>query len=165
METRSAADVLAQYGLPYFRELATFGALSDEAIETLLWDGEIQFLAQGEKLERIEEPADDFQVVLSGKTAFYKRGDTCEVLTRYYCPGDQVGFDLMIGMIEHNGTDVAVKDTLWLNIDKTLFYRLHVEYPADFGLLMINLARELSREIEILEDLLVGAGDGAQQAG
>ncbi|QFU75489.1 cyclic nucleotide-binding domain-containing protein [Halioglobus maricola] len=165
MDVRSGAEILEQFGLAYFQELATFGALSDAAIETLLTQGEIHFLAKGEKVERFGEPAEDFQVVLTGKTAFYKRGDTCEVLTRYFCPGDQLGFDLMIGLIPHNGTDVAVEDTLWLTIDKALFSRMHAEHPADFGLLMINLSRELSREIAILEDVLVGAGEDTQVAG
>ena len=38
-------------------------------------------------------------------------------------------------------------------------FKLHVDFPADFGLLMINLARELAREIEILENV-IGQGTG-----
>jgi len=65
----------------------------------------------------------------------------------------------MIGLLSHNGTDVAVEDSLILDISSEQFYKLHVEFPADFGLLMINLSRELAREIEILEDV-IGRGTG-----
>ena len=152
------ALLIEELGLPYFRELATFGALSDDAILMLLRQGQLWKLTAGEKLIRLNQAAEDFQVVLTGRIAFYKRGEDTEVFTRHFCAGDQTGFDLMIGMIEHNGTDVAEQDSVLLSIDKALFYRMHLDFPADFGLLMINLARELSREIELLEDALVGQG-------
>ncbi len=165
MQKPSVEQIFQRFELSYFRGLATFGALSDQAIELLVSGGEIWQLAAGERVERFGEAAEDFQVVLQGKTAFYKRGDNCEVLTRYFCAGDQLGFDLMIGMIPHNGTDVAVEESLILNISKTLFYRMHEELPADFGLLMINLARELSREIEILEDVIVSGAPSEVEVG
>jgi hypothetical protein len=65
-----------------------------------------------------------------------------------------MGFDLMIGLIPHDGTDVAVEDCLVLDVGSDQFYQLHVDFPTEFGLLMINLARELSREIEMLEDVI-----------
>jgi hypothetical protein len=49
---------------------------------------------------------------------------------------------------------VAVKDCQVLEINSTQFHQVHVNFPAQFGLLMINLARELSREIEMLEDVI-----------
>lgn len=67
----------------------------------------------------------------------------------------------MIGLIERDGTDVAAEDSLILNISSAQFYNLHLEYPAEFGIFMINLARELAREIEMLEDV-IGKGTGWQ---
>ena len=156
MDILNPQPLIDELGLPYFRELATFGALSDEAILALIRKGQLWQLAAGEKLIRLNQSADDFQVVITGRTAFYKRGASEEVFTRHFCCGDQIGFDLMIGMIPHNGTDIAEQESILLNIDKALFYQMHVDYPQDFGLLMINLARELSREISLLEDALVG---------
>lgn len=106
------------------------------------------------ELTRYGEVADDFQVVLQGKVAFYKHCEGHDVLTRYFRKGEQISFDLMIGLIPHDGVDVAAEDTQVLNISSAQFFDLHVNYPADFGLLMINLARELSREIAMLEDVI-----------
>ena len=158
MELLDPQPLIDELGLSYFRELATFGALSDEAISSMLRGGQIWKLSAGEKVIRLGERAEDFQVVLTGRTAFYKRGKNCEVFTRHFCPGDQLGFDLMIGLIPHNGTDVAEEESILLSIDKALFYQAHIDYPADFGLLMINLSRELAREIALLEDALVEGG-------
>jgi CRP-like cAMP-binding protein len=154
VEILDASEVIESLGLPYLRELATFGALPDKVIVDLLSHGTIRQFKRGEYIARHGEIARDFHVVLKGKTAFYKHYEDCDVLTRHFLAGEQIGFDLMIGLIPHDGTDVAVEDCLVLDINSTQFYQVHVNYPAEFGLLMINLARELSREIAMLEDVI-----------
>lgn len=154
MEILDASEVIESLGLPYLRELATFGALSDEVILDLLNRGTIRRFKRGEYIARHDKIATDFHIVLRGKTAFYKHYEECDVLTRHFREGEQIGFDLMIGLIPHDGTDVAVEDCQVLEINSTQFYQMHVNFPAQFGLLMINLARELSREIAMLEDVI-----------
>ena len=63
--------------------------------------------------------------------------------------------------VVRDGTDVAAEDSLILNVSNSQFYGLHVEFPAEFGVFMINLARELAREIEMLENV-IGQGTGWQ---
>jgi signal-transduction protein with cAMP-binding, CBS, and nucleotidyltransferase domain len=159
MEILDAAEVIDTLGLPYLRELSTFGALSDEVIADMLTNGVIKRFDKGEYVARLNQIASEFQVVLRGKFAFYKHGEDCDVLTRYFCQGEQMDFDLMIGLIPHNGIDVATEESLVLNVGSDQFYNLHVNFPADFGLLMINLSRELAREIAMLEDA-IGEGMG-----
>lgn len=161
MEILEASELIEKLGLPYFRELSTFGALSDEVIVDLLTHGTITHFEKGEYLARYSGAATKFHVVLQGKVAYYRHCAGQDVLTRYFRPGEQMGFDLMIGLMPYNGTDVSVEDSQILAISKAQFYDLHVNYPADFGLLMINLARELSREIAMLEDV-IGEGTGWQ---
>ena len=154
MEILDADEVIETLGLPYMRELSTFGALSDEIIVDMLTRGVIKRFKKGEYVTRLGQTAAEFKVVLRGKFAFYKHGEDCDVLTRYFGRGEQMDFDLMIGLIPHNGIDVATEDSLVLDISSDQFYRLHVNFPADFGLLMINLSRELAREIAMLEDVI-----------
>jgi len=159
MEILDAGETLETLGIDFLNELSTFGALSNEAIVNLLDNGVIKHFARGEYVTRLDQVASEFQVLLRGRVAYYKCFEGRDVLTRHFNQGDQIGFDLMIGLLNHNGTDVAVEDSLILDISSEQFYRLHVEFPADFGLLMINLSRELAREIEILEDV-IGKGTG-----
>ncbi len=162
MEILEAGETVEMLGMDYLNELSTFGALSDEVIINLLDNGVIKHYAKGEYVTRLNQVASDFQVLLRGRIAFYKSFEGRDVLTRYFNQGEQIGFDLMIGLLSHNGIDVAVEDCLILDISSEQFYKLHVEFPADFGLLMINLSRELAREIEILEDV-IGKGTGWQE--
>ena len=154
MEVLGTAEVIEELGLAYFRELSTFGAMSDDLIVEMMGKGTIRRFRRGEYIARYGEIANEFQVVLQGRMAFYKHSDVCDVLCRYFSAGEQMGFDLMIGVIQHNGTDVATEDSVILDIDSDLFYELLVDFPEEFGLLMINLTRELSREISLLEDVI-----------
>ena len=154
MQVLSADNIIDSLGLPHLRNLSTFGALSSQVIADMLGMGQIRQLDKGEYLARYGELATAFQVVLQGRIAFYKHSDECDVLTRYFNAGEQLGFDLMIGMIEHNGIDVATESTTVLDISSDQFLDLQQKYPVDFGLLMINLTRELSREITMLENVI-----------
>jgi signal-transduction protein with cAMP-binding, CBS, and nucleotidyltransferase domain len=162
MEIVDAGEVVETLGLENLKELSTFGALSDDVILHLLENGVIRRFLKGEYVTRENEVADDFQVILSGSFAYYRHFEGRDVLTRNFSQGEQMGFDQMIGLITQNGTDVALEDSLVLDIGSQQFFRLHVDFPADFGLFMINLARELAREIEILENV-IGKGTGWQE--
>lgn len=159
MQLVDPAEVIESLGIPYLQELSTFGALSEEVILDLVTHGKIERLDKGEYITHTLEKADDFQIVLQGKIAYYKHQEGHDVLTRYFSRGEQMGFDEMIGLIVRDGTDVAVADSLVLSISSSQFYNLHVEYPGEFGILMLNLSRELAREIEILENV-IGRGTG-----
>lgn len=161
MKTLNAAEVIDRLGISYLQELSTFGALSEEVIVNLLRRGRIEQLDKGEYIAHYGEEAADFQVVLQGVLAYYKRFEGHDVLTRHFKQGEQLGFDEMIGLIMRDGTDVAAEDCLILNISSSQFYNMHVEHPAEFGVFMINLARELAREIEMLENV-IGKGTGWQ---
>jgi len=159
MKILDADQTIETLGADYLNELSTFGALSNDVISDLLRNGVVRSYRRGEYLTRIGELAEGFQVLLRGRIAYYKRFEDCDVLTRTFEQGEQLGFDLMIGLTTHNGTDVMLEDSLLLDISSQQFFKLHVDYPADFGLLMINLSRELAREIEILENV-IGRGTG-----
>ena len=154
MKIIDAELVINQHGMPYFRELATFGALPDHVIHNILENGVIRQYQSGEYISRLGETASDFQVVLSGQMAFYKHHQDHDTLTRYFNAGEQMGFDLMMGLLTHNGTDVAIEESQILEISSAQFHDIHVNFPEAFGIFMINLSRELSREIALLEDVI-----------
>jgi hypothetical protein len=126
MKILEAFEVIETLGVPYLQELSTFGALSEDMILDLLQHGRIAHLEKGEYIAHFGEEAADFQVVLKGTLAYYKRFEGHDVLTRHFRQGEQIGFD-----------------------------------ETEFGIFMLNLARELAREIELLEDV-IGKGTGWQ---
>ncbi len=71
MKQLDSQEVLKTFGLAYFRELATFGALSDKAIEWMLQQGLIERVDAGRRITRFGDAANSFHIVLDGQTAFY----------------------------------------------------------------------------------------------
>jgi signal-transduction protein with cAMP-binding, CBS, and nucleotidyltransferase domain len=159
MKIRDADEAIKELGWTCLNELSSFGALSNDVIADVLKNGVIRHYQKGEYVVRMDQIAEDFQVILRGRVAYYRCFDGCDVLTRYFDQGEQMGFDQMIGLLKQNGTDVAQEDSLVLDISCQQFFELRIDFPADFGLLMINLAREMAREIEILETV-IGKGTG-----
>lgn len=154
MKTISYNSLLKTYNSDYFRELASFGALSQETIEYMMKSGSILSFENKEIIYKYGERTNSFSIVIDGDIAFYKHCEDHDVLTRHFLTGDQVCFDLMIGLIKHNGTEVSEGKTIILEIPHNIFFDLHHKYPEQFGFFMINMSRELAREIAILEDVI-----------
>ena len=159
MEQPDPDQILKLLGLDHLRALAIFSELSDRVIVDMLHQGSINQLVKSEYIIHVEEEAGDFQILLQGKLAYYKHCEDHHVLTRYFEQGEQMGFDEMIGLIKRDGTDVAVEDSLLLNVSCEQFYQLHKKHPGEFGIFMLNLSLDLAHEISILEDV-IGKGTG-----
>jgi len=159
MRQQDAQCVIKRLGRDRLGELATFAALSERARLTLVAGARHYLLQQGDVLYHAGDAPDGFYVVLSGCLAFYKYTPDYFVCTSHYHHGEQIGFDAMITMYPRTGTAVATEDTQVLHISHQQFFDLHQQHSEDFGILMINLSRELSREIVMLEDV-IGQGTG-----
>jgi CRP-like cAMP-binding protein len=146
--------VMEWLGRACLHELSTFGALSDESVYFLLSGGHLLQLHQDDLLYQVGDPADEFYVVLQGDLSLYRPSEGRDVLVRHFGRGDLLGFDGMIGRHARSGSVVAGEDVVVLEIGSALFFDLHMQYPADFGLMLVSLSREMSREIAQLENLV-----------
>lgn len=156
MKALDGESLLQTLGPEYFRELSTFGALSDRVVERLLCEGEVFELEQGDTVYRIGDRTDGFYVVLRGLINIYVSHDDCRALARQYRRGEEFGFVAMIGL--HDRTATAVADeagTLIVRISTDQFFDLHISEPDEFGLLLLNLAREMARAIGSLSQSIL----------
>lgn len=120
----------------------------------LLREGDIFELEPGEALYKVEDLVDEFYVVLSGKIALYHHHQNKPALTHYYYPGQQIGFVGLIALHERMGTALAEQHCYILSISTKQYYELHRSSPEAFGLLTLNLAREMARTIGEMGDLI-----------
>lgn len=154
MNRLSVVQVLDNYPCEHLRELATFGALSDDCILQLLQIGRLMELAPGESLYEAGTSAQEFYVIIDGSLDLYHHYEGKQALTRTYHPGDQLGFVGIIALHPHKGTAIA-RETCWvLAITGKQFFELNETAPEHFGLLMINLSRGMARTISILGDVI-----------
>ena len=60
----------------------------------------------------------------------------------------------MIALHDRVGRAVAAEECCIVEISSPLFHELHDKFPSDFGLLVLNLAREMARNIREVSNIL-----------
>jgi len=168
MKLLTAKQLLLQSSAEYFKEASTFGALTTETVLWLLENGQIYSLKTDETLFEINERGDNFFIILKGSFAYYKCHLQHYAFIRDYKVGEEIGFMCMIALHNRVGTAIANQESLVLEISSDLFEQLHINAPTDFGLLMMNLAREMARSLRkvdnIVVDKTVASGKSATEA-
>ena len=154
MKALSAEDLYQTLPPGYFEELSTFGALPETVVTRLLTEGNIFELSQGEALYKTGDMVEEFFVVLTGNVELFHYYHEKPSLTHCYGPGQQIGFVGMIALHERKGTAIAKQESCILSISTQQFFDLRQSAPDAFGLLMLNLAREMARTIGELGDLI-----------
>lgn len=155
MQLLTAKQLLQRYSPEYFKEASTFGALTTETVLWLIENGRIYSLDTDETLFEIDERGDNFFIILKGSFAYYKCHLQNYAFIRDYKVGEEIGFMSMIALHNRVGTAVANEDSLILEISADQFQQLHDIAPTDFGLLMMNLAREMARSLRKGDNLVV----------
>ncbi len=132
-----------------------FGALCTEATQFLLERGTIFEVVAGDSVYNYGDRGDRFYVVCRGAIDFlkYHKGDFHPIRTATF--GQEVGFVAMIDLHKEGGSAVAKEDSIVLQITSELFHELHQAYPLDFGLMTLNLARDMARVISRLGGELI----------
>ena len=155
MKLISAEQLLEKQELSSFTNASVFGALSEASILWLLQNGKIHSLDKGEYIFTQGQPGNSFHVVLNGQISYYKFHDDHYAYIKDFKTGEQIGFMSLIALHDRVGRAEAHEDTVTLEIDSGLFHVFHNDRPMEFGILMMNLAREMARTLRSVDNLLV----------
>ena len=155
MHVLTGPEVLSHFSIDYFKGASTFGALSADTLNWLFQEGKLYALDAKEVLFEPNERGDAFFVILKGAIAYYKCHDGQYAHIRDYQAGEQIGFMSMIALHDRVGSAIAVQDSIVLEINTHLFHNLHEKAPLDFGVLMMNLAREMARTLRSVDNIVV----------
>ncbi len=151
----SPEQLLKNHELSSFTNASVFGALPETSILWLLKNGRIHSLDKGEYLFEHGQSGNSFHVILDGQVGYYKFHDGHYAYIKEYQSGQQIGFMSLIALHERVGRAEAHQGTITLEIDSQLFHEFHKHAPLEFGILMINLAREMARTLRSVDNLLV----------
>lgn len=154
MKTLTLSELYQRFSSEYIQGLSTFGAIPADVVEWLLGEGRIFELEPGEVLYQVGSPVEEFYVILSGRIALYHHYHEKLGLTHYYEAGQQIGFVGLIALHPRKGTAVADQECCILSISRSQYYELHRASPEAFGVLTLNLAREMARTIGEMGDLI-----------
>lgn len=143
-----------------------FGALSDEAIEFLLTHSQLQEYEAEEQVYAEGSEADGFFIVLYGSINLYKPSskiekadereiDFSDIRIRF---GENLGYIAMIALAPRSVEARAAETSVLMKIDWFTLHALHETYPFDFGIMILNLSRDISRTIHKLANTLAANG-------
>ena len=147
MKPIKPADVLMQHPCSALQQLATFGALSCESIQWLLNEGRLLQTTENEIIFEPGQPGNSFFVILDGDISYYRCQDKQDNFIRQYESGHEIGFVSTIALHERLGKAVTQNASLLLEIDTDMFNRFYEADPKSFGILLLNLSREMARTI------------------
>ena len=153
MQLHTYSAVKDIFPTDYCRELSMFGALSDDCLGHLLSEGRIRCCEQDDLLFSPGEESGHFFVLLSGRIGFSRQKKDKSIFIRSFNVGEQIGFVGMIGLHERRGHAIAQEPSYVLEISSSLFHQICEKFPADFVIFLINITREMSREINLLDGL------------
>lgn len=137
-------------GIAHFQSCSTLGALSDDAIRWLLKQGKLLRYEPNETIFSPGDSADGFFVVLQGSVDFYKEG----VFIKKHEQGEQLGAPSMVALQPRSGTAKAHEQSIVLYLSSDNFFQLHETLPTDFGIILLNLTREIARKLKIVSQAL-----------
>lgn len=157
MQILDGQQMLSERGLDYFRTASVFGALTDQAIGFLIASGQLWAMSDGEELFHPGEPGDGFFIVIEGQLDYVREREGSQVAIRTIAMGEQLGYVSMIGLFERFGIGRAHGETIVLGIKADVFHQLHIDYPFDFGILLLNLSRDMARTIREMATRLTEA--------
>lgn len=132
-----------------------FGAISSDAIRFLINNGKLFTVPKGDHVFRYGDKGDHFFIVCKGHIDFLKHHEGEVLHTRCIGFGEELGFVPMIALHNHTGEAIAGEESILLEVSSALFSELHEKYPFDFGVITLNLARDMARVIRKLSNALV----------
>lgn len=153
MQCLTYSDVNEMFPVSFCQELSMFGALAPACLEFLLNEGRINKYDQGGSVFSPGENSNQFYVVLRGRVSFSRPKGDKKIFIRSFKPGEQIGFVGMIGLHERRGFATVEEPTYLLEITSALFHQVCEKFPGDFVVFLINITREMSREINDLDAL------------
>lgn len=147
--------LIAEYGVEYFKDISTFGALQEDVLCLLVENGEVLQCDSGDVLFDIGIPSDCFYVLLTCSASLFKYNDGCYSFIRNYKQGEPIGFVGMIALVERNARVVINEDGYVLKITNELFHSLYRRNPENFALLLMNLCRDMARGLIQVDNAIV----------
>ena len=155
MQQISCSELFKQCSLEQLNNGSIFGAISEDCIWFLLSECSLYKVRAGNRVFDYGEKGDSFFVVCKGCLSFISRHEGESFHTRNIQFGEESGFVSMIALQDRSGYTVAREDSIVLQIPSSLFSELHMEYPFDFGIITLNLARDMARNILKLRSTLM----------
>ena len=134
-----------------------FGALGDEALAFLVSQTRMRQVPRGEYFFREGDAANSLYVLESGAVEVVRCWQQHERVVNQLGVGDCFGEMALLDLGPRSAAVRACADCTAIELDAADLYRLYEHDVAQFALVQMNLAREVSRRLRRTDELLFRA--------
>jgi CRP/FNR family transcriptional regulator, cyclic AMP receptor protein len=150
--------------LKLLQQMPIFGGITDEVLEFLLQRTRTQRREAGEFFFREGDKAEELFVLELGKVEILRHWQGREYSISTMGQGDCFGEMALIDFCPRSASVRALEACSAIELSATDLQELYGKDPAQFTMIYMNLARELSRRLRDVNDLLFKAGVQSQGA-
>lgn len=144
---------------PRLQGVPIFAGLSEEAIDLLVKHVREIHAQPGDFLVREGESGNRFYLIESGLVRVVKQVDTPqEVELAQLGAHDFFGEMCILETLPRSASVQALEETKVFALSSLDFLYLYEQLPSEYGILVLNLARDLSRRIRHLDEVFAAKG-------
>jgi CRP-like cAMP-binding protein len=141
--------------LPVLNKIAILGGLDDNQLYTVFRMLEVEHHGTGEFIFRQGDNPSHIRIIRSGRVRIVEDVDGTPMEFFEFGTGDCFGEASVIAMHAHTASAIAVEDTELLVIPHGKLFGLYDSDPKLFGMLVLNIAREVCRRLNKTEDIML----------
>jgi CRP/FNR family cyclic AMP-dependent transcriptional regulator len=143
----------------FLGQIPIFGGLTDQFLAWIIEAGTVGHVAAGVQVIGEGEPARSVFIVCEGELEICKRGTHGgEVRLAILHPGDCVGEMSLIDIQPRSATVRALTPALLFRLSHGEIGKLYQNHPEVYTLLVLNIAREISRRLRLADKVLADLG-------
>ncbi|MDR0655263.1 MAG: cyclic nucleotide-binding domain-containing protein [Treponema sp.] len=132
------------------QKYSLFGGLLEEEISKLLPYMETEEFDPGGTIIQEGSPNDKIRFIIEGRVAVVKNG----IILSEFSEGDEFGEMEVLDVMPSAATVTALATTRVISISNRCLREIHRDAPSSFSLMIMNLARDLSRRLRKMDEKL-----------
>lgn len=135
------------------KSVPIFAGLNEKALDLLFSEGSDYAFSDREIIFHEGDPDDMIFIIQSGNVSICRmQGVPDEVELAVLNPGELFGETCLLETLAHTATARAMGPTILFSITGRTFHHLFKQMPGQYGILILNIARDLSRRLRQLDD-------------
>ncbi len=140
---------------PILSKIAIFGGFEDRQLHEIFMYLEEAVFRQGDSIFRKGDEPSHIYVVKKGKIDLLITKQQVILRKKTLAVGDCFGEASLMAMHKHTATAIAVEDSEVMVLSRRALLQLQKEDSRLFSLLIMNIARELARRLELTDEILL----------
>jgi CRP/FNR family cyclic AMP-dependent transcriptional regulator len=147
----------------FLARVPIFGGLPTEALDRIIEVGSVIEVPADTRLCAEGELAKCVYVVWEGELEIRKRGNGGDIRLAVLHPGDCVGEMSLIDIQPRSATVRTLTPSVLFRLDHSEIAKLYRSHSQVYLMLVMNIAREISRRLRRADQVLANMGVGSQE--